>query len=549
VSSIVILAGLALAVLACLASLAHRATISRRAMQAHRAQAMRWRVWLRLRPGPGFASLAELWLRWSRQAAIVTGRRGRPGLRLWRRIKAPTTDYAVRLGRAQLGRRVYARMQDQVLILAPQQVGKSGMLADRIIDHPGAVLSTSTRADLFTNTAGLRARRGPIAVFNPLGVGGVPSTFGWNVIDGCADPATASRRAEDLTGALATGSDLAFWQGKASTALAALLHAAALTPGGATIIDVHGWVHRQGDKMAEDVLTSHPGASRAMRAVLAEIRESGKSADSVRLTISRCLTWVAVPAVAAAVTPPPGSGFDVAAFVRDRGSLYMIAPGTENSPIAPLFRAFCQHVHHEAGLAGSKTRAGKVDPPLLLALDELTQICPLPLPEILSDSAGKGVLVAAVVHGVGQLEARWGHHGASAIWATCGTKILLGGISDADTLEHVSRLCGDVAVLAHSETRDDQGRRTETRSYAQARVLPPELLRTLPSWRALVLRMNLRPVIVKVRPVWKRNSHRFGRAVPVPVLRAAPAPLQVRQPVAAPEDRVQARNGSNGHHA
>ena len=77
--------------------------------------------------------------------------------------------------------------------------------------------------------------------------------------------------------------------------------------------------------MAEEVLASHPGASRALRAVLTEIRESGKSADSVRLTISRCLTWVAIPAIATAVTPPPGHGFDVGAFVRGCGTLYMIA--------------------------------------------------------------------------------------------------------------------------------------------------------------------------------------------------------------------------------
>jgi type IV secretion system protein VirD4 len=541
VSSEIIWAGLALAVLAFLGWLAYRGTISRQAMEVHRAQAMRWRVQLRLRPGPGFASLPELWFRWSRHAAIVHGRRARPGLRIWQRVRAPTTDYAVRLGRAQLGRRVYARMQDQVLILAPQQVGKSGMLADRILDHPGAVLCTSTRADLFTNTAGQRAQLGPVSVFNPLGVGGVATTFGWNVIDGCADPAVAARRAEDLTGALASGSDLAFWQGKASAALAAFLHAAALAPGELTIVDVHGWVHRHGDKMAEDVLASHPAASRALRAVLAEIRESGKSADSVRLTISRCLTWVAIPQIAAAVTPPPGRGFDVGAFVRESGTLYMIAPGTENSPIAPLFRAFCQHVHHEAGLAGSRTKAGKVDPPLLLALDELTQICPLPLPEILSDSAGKGILVTAVVHGTGQLEARWGQHGAATIWATCGTKIMFGGISDASTLEHASRLCGQVSIA-----------KGEGRELGPA--LPPELLRTLPPWRALVLRMNLRPVVVKIRPVWKRTAHRFGRGpVPAPVLKPAPAPLRlVRVPAPASDVAqvlaAQPGNESNGHH-
>ena len=89
----------------------------------------------------------------------------------WLRLFSCTTDYAVRLGRAQYGRRAYARMEDQVLVLAPQRTGKSGLLADRILSHPGAVLATSTRPDLFNITAGARSRRGPIDVFNPQGVG------------------------------------------------------------------------------------------------------------------------------------------------------------------------------------------------------------------------------------------------------------------------------------------------------------------------------------------------------------------------------------------
>ena len=62
---------------------------------------MRWRIRLHLHPGPGFATTAELWCRWSRHSAIGHGRRARPGMRLRRRLRTRTTDYAVRLGRGQ----------------------------------------------------------------------------------------------------------------------------------------------------------------------------------------------------------------------------------------------------------------------------------------------------------------------------------------------------------------------------------------------------------------------------------------------------------------
>ena len=61
--------------------------------------------------------------------------------------------------------------------MAAPRTGKSGMVADRILDHPGPVLATSTRADLYESTAGARALRGPVHVFNPQGVGGVPSSL------------------------------------------------------------------------------------------------------------------------------------------------------------------------------------------------------------------------------------------------------------------------------------------------------------------------------------------------------------------------------------
>ena len=82
-------------------------------------------------------------------------------------VLGPVTGYAVRLGRAQYGRRCLARMEDQQLILAPPRTGKSGALADRLLDHPGPAIVTSTRADLYQLTAGARSQRGPLLRVQP----------------------------------------------------------------------------------------------------------------------------------------------------------------------------------------------------------------------------------------------------------------------------------------------------------------------------------------------------------------------------------------------
>ena len=64
-------------------------------------------------------------------------------------------------------------------------------------------------------------------------------------------------------------------------------------------------------------------------------------------------------------------------------------------------------------------------------------------------------------------------------------------------------------------------------------MVPPEVIRGLPDWRALVMRMNLNPVVVKFRPAWKRLGYRFGRRVPVYVPRQQDARALEREPVPA----------------
>jgi hypothetical protein len=485
----------ALTVALAAAVLFYRLVISAEAATRNRARALRWRIRLWLRPGPGYASLAELMFRWSRAAAFFHGRRARPGLSFWTRLARRTTQYAVRLGRAQYGRRLYARLEDQVLVLAPQRTGKSGVIADRICDHPGAVLATSTKADLHGTTGARRARLGAVHVFNPQQVGDLSSTLRWDMLGPCRDLAMARRMATWLSGgAKDTGhGNIEWFEAKGEVALAGLLFAAAVT--GSTIADVFRWVQLDGHQAAIRALADHgtPEMLSVVRRMLADNRTAG----SVRDTIELSLAWAAIPELAHAVTPEPGDVvFDVYDFVLNTGTLYMIASGDENSPVAPLFRALASYVHYQAGITGTRTRAGRLDPPLLMALDEVAVICPIDLPAMLADAAGKGILIMPVVHGTSQLEDRWGKAGGNTVWATCGTKLLLPGISDPDTLENVSRLCGSITTGTPPHERME-------------RVVPPELLRTLPDWRALVVRMNLSPVVVKVRPVWKRPERRF----------------------------------------
>jgi type IV secretion system protein VirD4 len=490
-----------------------------------RIRRMRWRIRLRLHPGPGFATKAELLFRWSRLAALHHGRRARPGMKLRHRVTARTTQYAVRLGRAHYGLQALARAEDQTIILSLPRVGKTGLLADRVIEHPGPALVAESRSDMYSLTAGHRHRLGPLEVFNPRGVSGIPSTFRWNITAGCADPTEALLRADGLIGDVATG-DMQWWSEKSAAALAAAMHAADLI--GGDMRDVWAWTNSLGYHLI-DQARQVPGASLELFGCLAELDRPSRSADSIKLTMSKALAWMAVPEIRAMVTGPEAVPFDVARFTAATGTIYLMSDG-DNSPAAPLFRCFTDYVHRAAGLYGLSQPHHKLDPGLLIAIDEL-HACPVDLPSWLADSAGKGIQVVAVVHSTGQLRQKYGEHGADTVWSTAGTKLFLPGIHDAKTLEDISKLCGSTGTGDTAE-----------------RTVPPELLRMLPDWCALVIRSNLFPVVVRFRPAWRRLDARLGRhPLPAPHLPDPAAPWLV-MPEPEPAEAVPpVRVSANGH--
>lgn len=89
-----------------------------------------------------------------------------------------------------------------------------------------------------------------------------------------------------------------------------------------------------------------------------------------------------------------------------------------------------------------------------------------------------------------------GTDAAKAIWALAGTKIVLGGNTDADMAQEISTLAGMYG------------------GEMALPVVPVAYIRQLPESRALVLAMNRSPVAVKVRPVWRRTPSGSGPTRP-----------------------------------
>jgi type IV secretion system protein VirD4 len=480
-------------------------------MPRNRVRHLALRAHLRLHPGPGHATAFELWLRWGRLASWRESKRTRPSLSAWHRLTHPGT-HSLFLGWAHYFLRIRISVQEHLAVIGPPRSWKSALLSWLIMKAPGPVVSTSSKPDMFALTSGVRARCGHIWVFNPQGIGGIASNVMWSPLDGCANPATARRRAEAfaLAVSMAGADDGGFFAGKAADSIAGMFTAAAAT--GRDMRRVSAWAGTELVGEAIDILAGAGYTELASQ--LAELTgPADKTAGTVRMVISRALSFLQDPQLAIATLPTPGNAFDIDDFLTSGGTLYMIAKGTgEECTLAPLFSALATEIEYRATQLGARMPGQRLDPPLLLCLDEVTQICPVPVPAWAADAGGQGVQLCLGFHGLAQLKSRWGVHGAQTVLDTCGCKIVTPGVSDDDLLRQLSSLCGQVCYRERGN--DDRLTWHDVLTVAMLRQLPPQFM--------VIIRGAYAPVLAKLARGWRHKEYRrlarIGQAtVPVSI--------------------------------
>ena len=426
--------------------------------------------------------------------------------RWWQLVALPTCEVGLQL--CQVGLLlVWISVEDVLVVFGGPRTGKTQYLAGRIIDAPGAVLVTSTRTDLYEITAALRARRGPVYVFNATGLAGLPSTITFDPLTGCADPVTAAERAADMIGATTTGNGASgereFWDAQARRVLAALLHAAAL--GGLSMREVHGWVSDPDAGQARIGSLLRKSPEKAFEIDVAQfVGTNPRTRTSITSTIMPALGWLAHPAAAAAAQPGP-AGFDVAELLATRATVYLL--GGEEAQAAPLVCALTGYIARQARQIAALQPGGRLDPALTLALDEAALISPVPLQRWTADMGGRGVTIIAAFQSRAQLIARYGDADAAVILNNAAAILLFGGTRDRDDLQFWSTLAGerDEPVLS----TDVHGSRA-TRTVRKVPVLAPAQLANLPAGRVVAFRRGMPPVIGRAEQAHRRRDVRFA---------------------------------------
>jgi type IV secretory pathway TraG/TraD family ATPase VirD4 len=474
-------------------------------------------TWHRFGPStPGHASREEIRAELSPAAARATAEWTRPSLTAAERARVPVDEVAAPLHQGPHHEILVTPLENPTGTLAPTQSGKSRKdLVHKVLAAPGALLCSTTKADLLEFTALARTRRpgaGPVLLYDATGTVAWPAQLRWSPIAGCADSGVARRRAHTMVEAAAVeltsvgGNDKVF-RDRAKTVMQAYLLAAGLHRRDVTALV--RWATGKPLDQEPVKLLAESGYLDLARNLRTEIGMVAETSDAVWMSVRRCIEPLMDPKLRQLCLPRPGEELDARDFISRRGSLYLIAGQHQAAMAAPLLTALVEYWLTTAQEMAMAYPYRRVDPPVTTVLDELTQASPVPqLPGIIADSAGRGVLIHWAAQSLAALEDTYGPERARQLLDNTTTLSVWGGLKDQRTLEWVSLLAGHHDRPRYQHQQD--GLLGSGRSAVSTETVPtfrPGEIRTVPRGRVLVIHRHLRPVLartvdVKHRPGW-----------------------------------------------
>jgi type IV secretion system protein VirD4 len=371
----------------------------------------------------------------------------------------------------------WAGAQRATLVLGPPRSGKtSSLVIPNILLSDGAVVSTSTKPDVMAATAAARQREGWTFLYDPSGEVECPrgvERIGWSPLTSAATWDAAVQTADAMVGASRAGSPSPsehHWNERAGALLSTLLHAAAAES--LAMPDVLRWIDRHDATRPLEILAATSGADSTPTDLLAGIvATDSREQSGIWSTASGVLAAYRTESAMASTEAAAPSWRE---FCDGPNTLYVCATGRRQRQFAPLVVATVGDVrdaayersHHPSTGAGAgsgtgaSTGAGSgtgastgTGAPVLLALDEVANIAPIPdLPAMVSEGASQGLLVLACLQDLSQARARWGT-AADGFLSLFGTTVVLPGIADTTTLRDLSALAGERTVRSETLSR------------------------------------------------------------------------------------------------
>ena len=399
----------------------------------------------------------------------------------------------------QAGPAVYAGWRDTVVaFMAPGSGKTTAQAIPFVLSAPGAVIATSNKSDLWAATASLRsAAGGRVWLFDPQHITYQPQAWWWDLLAGLRTVEDAHRLAGHFVLTVADEHRRDLWGPAAQDLLAALFLAAASS--GHTLHDVAGWLNEPAvptpiELLADAGYTAMAASLRGAQNGAAETR------DGIYQTARTAARAMTDPEIMDWVTPPDHGllpVFDPGQFAASRDTLYLLSKS--RSAAAPLIAALSDTAMRAAERRAERL-GGRLDPPMVVPLDEAANICRIAdLPDLYSHLGSRGITPVTILQSYEQGVTVWGEHGMAALWGAATKKIIGAGVDSPRLARDLATLVGQHDVPVRTLNYGD-GRVSESVSLRRQDILEPAAIRALPPGTALLLATGIKPALIHLTP-------------------------------------------------
>jgi type IV secretory pathway TraG/TraD family ATPase VirD4 len=398
------------------------------------------------------------------------------------------------------GPTVYTTWEDTVVaFMAPRSGKTTAQAIPFVLSAPGAVIATSNKADLWAATAVLRssATGGRVWLFDPQQITWQKQGFWWDLLRGLRTVEDAHRLAGHFVLTVADEHRRDLWGPAAQDLLAALFLAAAASE--LTLHEVAAWLNEPAVPTPVELL-----ADAGFTAMAASLRGAQNGApetrDGIYQTARTAAKAMTDPQIMAWVTPPQRRVlpvFDADDFATSRDTLYLLSKS--RSAAAPLIAALSDTAMRAAERRAERL-GGRLDPPMVVPLDEAANICRIAdLPDLYSHLGSRGITPVTILQSYEQGVTVWGEHGMAALWGAATKKIIGAGVDSPRLARDLATLIGQHDVPIRSLNYGD-GRVSETVSLRRQDILEPAAIRALPHGTALLLATGIKPALIRTTP-------------------------------------------------
>ena len=266
-----------------------------------------------------------------------------------------------------------------------------------------------------------------------------------------------------------------------------------------TLLDVSRWLDDPGTPTPADLLDD--AGYRALASSLQGAQHGApETRDGIYQTARTAAKALHDPEIMAWVTPPRHArlpAFDPLRFAATRDVLYLI---TESKSAASPLIAGLTDAAMRAGRRRAEQAGGRLDPPMVLVLDEAANICRIAdLPDLYSHLGGRGMIPVTILQSYEQGITVWGEQGMAALWGSATKKLIGAGVDSPRLTRDVAILIGHHDVPVRSISVGD-GRASEQISYQRRLILEAADIRAIEQGTALLLASGIRPALIDLRP-------------------------------------------------